>query len=431
MATRDSLDPASGEAILERSLGPLAECWGRENGQLSIDGQPLSARLPRTPAYVYNRRCLDAALAGLRAALPDSLGIHYAIKANPFPPLVRHLAAGVEGIEGFDCASLAEMQLAYEVSSAGQHLSIAGPAKSRAELRYAIDHDVTINAESVGEIERIMAEAQLSGRRAQVALRVNPPFALKGSGMHMGGGSRPFGIDSETIPILLDQRDRLDAGGIDLVGLHLFAGSQSLDVEAIESTLAAWVALLEDWQRACRYTPDELTIGPGLGVAYHPGDRPLAIDRLRPAFARLATRLAALGEAGGKRIATRLEIGRFLVAGAGLYLTRVVDRKVSRGTTFLVCDGGMHHHLALSGNLGAVLRRNWPLVAADRLDAAAVERVDLAGPLCTPLDVLGRQQSLPTLGTGDWIAVLQSGAYGASASPGDFLSRERPDEYLI
>lgn len=428
MARRDDTMPAEGREVLRHTLGPLAACWGRENGKLSIDGQPLSARVPQTPAYVYSRRCLETAVASLRAVLPTSIGIHYAIKANPFPPLVRHLA---ERVDGFDCASLAEMQLARDVASDAQQLSIAGPAKSRAEHRFAIELGITVNAESVGEIERILAESRRLGRRARVALRVNPPFALKGSGMHMGGGARPFGIDSEAIPALLEQRDRLAEGGIDLVGLHLFAGSQSLDAEAIAATLTAWTDLLRDWQRTTGFTPEELIIGPGLGVAYHPGDRPLDLDALAPAFARLAADLAALGDAGGRRIVTRLEIGRFLVAGAGVYLTRVVDRKVSRGTTYLVCDGGMHHHLALSGNLGAVLRRNWPLVAADRLDVPASETVDLAGPLCTPLDVLGKHLSLPPLGPGDRIAVLQSGAYGASASPTGFLSREPAIEYLI
>ncbi|MFN2381524.1 MAG: pyridoxal-dependent decarboxylase, exosortase A system-associated [Guyparkeria sp.] len=428
MSRHDRLDPASGAEILERSLGTLADCWGRENGFLSIDGQPLSARLPQTPAYLYSRRCLDAGVAQLRRALPETLGIHYAIKANPFPPLVRHMA---DLVDGFDCASLAEMQLAGDVAGAEQKLSIAGPAKSRAEHRHAIEAAITINAESVGELERIMVAARATGRRARVALRVNPPFALKGSGMHMGGGSRPFGIDSEAIPAILEQRDALAEGGIDLVGLHFFAGSQSLDAEAITATLTAWTGLLHDWQQATGYTPAELVIGPGLGVAYHPGDRPLDLAALAPAFTRLADNLDALGERSGAQIDTRLEIGRLLVAGAGVYLTRVVDRKVSRGTTYLVCDGGMHHHLALSGNLGAVLRRNWPVVAVDRLDQPASEAVEIAGPLCTPLDVLGKNQPLPSLAPGDWLGVLQSGAYGASASPIGFLSRDPAIEYLV
>jgi len=427
-AMHDDSLPGDGHAVLEQTLAPLAACWGRQDGQLAIDGQPLSARVPQTPAYLYSRRCLDAAATALRSALPESIGVHYAIKANPFPPLVRHMAGLVDG---FDCASLAEMQLAGEVAASGQKLSIAGPAKSRAEHRHAIRHGITINAESTGELERIMVEATTLGRRATVALRVNPPFALKGSGMHMGGGARPFGIDSEAIPAILAQREALAEGGIDLVGLHLFAGSQSLDTEAIAATLEAWTDLLDDWQRSSGYTPAELIVGPGLGVAYHPGERPLDLDRLAPAFARFAARVDTLARAGGIRIDTRLELGRFLVAGAGVYLTRVVDRKTSRGTSYLVCDGGMHHHLALSGNLGAVLRRNWPLVAADHLDAPADDRVDIAGPLCTPLDVLGRKQSLPSLGPGDCLAVLQSGAYGPSASPAGFLSREQPGEYLI
>ncbi|MFW5953807.1 MAG: pyridoxal-dependent decarboxylase, exosortase A system-associated [Guyparkeria sp.] len=427
MARSDAPTTRTGREVLDATLGTLSDCWDGSEA-LSIDGQPLSARVPTTPAYVYNRRCLDAAVAHLRAQLPAGIGIHYAIKANPFPPLVRHM---VGLVDGFDCASEAEMRLATDVASPEQHLSIAGPAKARAEHRFAIERGITINAESTGELERIATEAQATRRRARVALRVNPPFSLKGSGMHMGGGARPFGIDSEAIPAILAQRDRLADAGIDLVGLHLFAGSQSLDHEAIAAALDAWTDLLRGWQAETGFTPGELIIGPGLGVAYHPGDRPLDLDRLAPAFERLDRDIRALGEAGGIDIRTRLELGRFLVAAAGIYLVRVVDRKVSRGRTYLLCDGGMHHHLALSGNLGAVLRRNWPLVALGRLDAPLDESVDIAGPLCTPLDVLGSKQPLPGLAPGDWLGVLQSGAYGASASPAGFLSRGPATEYLV
>ncbi len=427
MTPSDPQTGATGRQVLAQTLGPLADCWGSERA-LSIDGQPLSARIPQTPAFLYSRRCLDQAVAELREHLPGEMGIHYAIKANPFAPLVRHMAGLVDG---FDCASLAEMRLAQDVAQPDQRLSIAGPAKSRAEHRFAIEQGITINAESIGEIERIAAVAQTVGRQGRVALRVNPPFALKGSGMHMGGGARPFGIDSEAIPALLERRHQLVEAGIDLVGLHLFAGSQSLNGEAIGEALGAWMDLLEDWQSNTGFTPRELIVGPGLGVAYHPGEHPLDLAQLAPAFSRLGKRIAALGERDGIPIDARLELGRFLVAGAGVYLTRVVDRKVSRGTTYLLCDGGMHHHLALSGNLGAVLRRNWPLLAVDRMDEPATEEVDLAGPLCTPLDVLGKSQPLPPLAPGDWLAVLQSGGYAASASPHGFLSRETAIEYLI
>lgn len=187
MTPPDTQTDATGRQVLAQTLGPLADCWGSEQA-LSIDGQPLSARIPQTPAFLYNRRCLDQAVAHLRDHLPDGLGIHYAIKANPFAPLVRHMAGLVDG---FDCASLAEMQLAQGVAHPDQHLSIAGPAKSRAEHRFAIEQGITINAESTGEIERIASVSQTMGRQARVALRVNPPFALKGSGMHMGAAPAP------------------------------------------------------------------------------------------------------------------------------------------------------------------------------------------------------------------------------------------------
>jgi diaminopimelate decarboxylase len=128
---------------------------------------------------------------------------------------------------------------------------------------------------------------------------------------------------------------------------------------------------------------------------------------------------AALGSLPG--VALAVELGRWLVGEAGVYLARVIDRKESGGEMFLVVDGGLNHNLAATGNLGTVVRRNYPVAVAHRMRDPAEEVVSVVGPLCTPLDRLADRVALPRAEVGDLIAVFASGAYGASASPAGFL----------
>lgn len=436
---RKSSWPSTGRALLDTVLGPARAGWQVHDGRLAVGLCPLSQWLhdqggsEATPSYIYSGAAIDSAVAAIRRILPDEIGLHYAIKANPFPPLLAHLA---DRVDGFDCASLEEMRRIAAIDRqrglAGALLkrcSLAGPAKSDAELIYAAEHDVLINAESENELQRIHSlPLEGNGRRVRVALRVNPPFEIKGSGMRMGGGAKPFGIDSERIPVLIQRIQESSLGErLELVGFHVYAGSQCRDAGALTEAMLQTLSLIHNWHGLTGYTPKLLNLGGGFGVSYHPGDEPLDLAALEHGLKQVA-------EQASKRLPdTRLhiELGRYLVAGAGIYVTKVVDIKESRGQRFLLCDGGMHHHLALSGNLGQVLRRNWPLVAIDKMDQGNNEIVDLAGPLCTPLDVLGHKQPLPPVQVGDLIGVLQSGAYGASASPVGFLSRPPVSERFL
>ncbi|MHB9021643.1 MAG: alanine racemase [Halothiobacillus sp.] len=419
----------TGRAILNHCLGDAAIHWPEARGQLMMGGEPLSDWLKAhaTPAYLYNLDVISAQVHAVRAILPSPIQLHYAIKANPHPAIIAHLA---NSVDGFDCASLQEMQRVAELAPALLcHTSMAGPAKSLAELKFSIENNVLINVESLGELERIQSLCQRTHPRARVALRINPPFELKGSGMKMGGGARPFGIDSEQIPAIIHliQTDDTFREVIDLEGFHLYIGSQNRDAAAINAGLAASLNLIEQLCSDTGYTPRHLNLGGGFGVVYHPKDTPLDLTALQPALGEIATRAQSLWP----NIRLNLELGRYLVASAGMYLTRIVERKISRGKTYLLCDGGMHHHLALSGNLGQVLRRNWPIIGIDQLNQPHTDTVDIAGPLCTPLDVLGQSQPVPPLTLGDVIGVLQSGAYGLTASPNGFLSHPACEEYFF
>ncbi len=371
-----------------------------------------------TPVFVYDMGVVARRIARLRVAMPEGLGLHYAVKANPFPPLVAEIAKLVDGL---DIASAGELAL-VQSAAPGMPTSFAGPGKRDAELAAAITAGVTINLESEGEGARALAIADQLSTTPRLAVRVNPDFELRGSGMRMGGRASPFGVDAERVPALVRQ---LQAAGADWRGFHIFAGSQALDADALIDTQAQTLAL------AARLADDVgppplVNLGGGFGIPYFPGETPLDIEAIGAALGNaLAGRAASLMDS---RFA--LELGRWLVGEAGVYLTRIIDRKESKGETFLVTDGGLHHQLAASGNFGTVVRRNYPLTLAHRLGDAAQEVVNVVGCLCTPLDRLGDQVGLPRAEIGDVIAIFMAGAYGLSASPAAFLGHPQPAQLL-
>ncbi|MCW5614886.1 MAG: pyridoxal-dependent decarboxylase, exosortase A system-associated [Rhodocyclaceae bacterium] len=395
------------------------------DGMLTIGGVPverLSARVGATPFYAYDRRLLDERAASLRQAFPESVRIHYAMKANPFPALVAHMARLVDGI---DVASAGELKLALDAGAHPREISFAGPGKRLPELRQAVASGILVNIESVAEIARMASVCNELGLPGRVALRVNPDFELKSSGMKMGGGPKPFGIDAEAIPEALSQ---VASAGLGFEGFHLFAGSQNLRADAIIEAQSKSFELAMRLAEAAPAPLRVLNLGGGFGIPYFPGERRLD---LAPIAAKLHTLAAELSSSHPDAHIV-IELGRYLVGEAGVYVTRVVDRKISRGQTFLVCDGGLNHHLSASGNFGQVIRKNYPVAIANRMAAEQPTEIStVVGPLCTPLDLLADRMALPTAQPGDLVAIFQSGAYGASASPSAFLGHPAAQEVLV
>lgn len=392
------------------------------DGQLAIGGHGLADLLNRagdTPLFVYDMALVRSRIGELRSALPAEVGIHYAIKANPMPALVEEIAPLVDGL---DVASEGELRTALSIGAI--HVSFAGPGKRDRELEAAILGGVTINLESEGEAERALSIASRRGIVPKLAVRVNPDFDLKGSGMRMGGGAKPFGVDADRAASLVRQ---LLGAGADWQGFHIFAGSQALDAEAISEAQAQTIQLAGRLAAEAGAVPRLVNLGGGIGIPYFPGERPVDLEKVGENLRRsLSNRPQELDKA---RFV--VELGRYLVGEAGVYLTRVVDRKTSHGETFLVVDGGLHHQLAASGNFGTVVRRNYPLAIASRFAAAQEEVVNVVGCLCTPLDRLGDQVGLPRADVGDLIAVFMAGAYGATASPASFLGHPPAREMLV
>ena len=394
------------------------------DGVLTIgghDARSLVAKAGSTPLFVYDNNLIGARIALFRAALPDGLGLHYAVKANPYPPLLEWICRFVDG---FDIASEGDLAVLEEVDACCLPVNFAGPGKTDRELKRAIKAKATISIESEGEAARLLDIAGQLGIRPKTMVRINPPFQLKGAGMKMGGAASPFGIDHDRAAEVV--RGLIEAGA-EWRGLHVYPGSQCLDWAAIVEAQGASVTLAGEIADAAGAEPAEVNLGGGFGIPYFAGEAPLDLYSMGQAMGEmLAECPASLG-------ATRftLELGRWLVGEAGVYLARVIDRKESRGETFLVTDGGLHHMLAASGNFGQLLRRNYPVAVASRFGAAAEETVSLVGNLCTPLDMLGHQVELPRAEPGDLIAIFCAGAYGLSASPQAFLSQTSAQEMMV
>ena len=407
-----------------KPLGPVPAGYEAIGGELAIGGRPASALVEQaggTPLFVYSSELIRRRVADLRAAMPERLRVHYAVKANPYAPLLE-LMAGL--VDGFDIASEGELRMALGAGQEAARISFAGPGKRDAELRAAIVEGVTVNLESAGEARRALAIGEAESVTPRLAVRVNPDFELRGSGMKMGGGAKPFGVDAAQVPALARE---VIAAGAEWRGLHIFAGSQALDAAAIVEMQAGVLDLAAKLTGEIGAPLPRLNMGGGFGIPYFHGDEPLD--------------LAAVGAALGERFADlppelhgtefAVELGRYLVGEAGVYLTRIVDRKVSHGATFLVTDGGLHHQLAASGNFGTVVRRNYPLAIASRFTAAPEEEASVVGCLCTPLDRLADQAHLPRADVDDIVAVFCAGAYGASASPFMFLGQGPAREMLV
>ena len=392
--------------------------------ELQIGGMPLTvlaARVGRTPFYAYDRRLLAARVRALRAALPRDVSLHYAMKANPMPALVGFMAARVDGI---DVASGGELRIALDAGMDPAHISFAGPGKTRGELEQAVAAGVLLNVESFREIHALRGIAERIGRPARVAVRVNPDFELKSSGMKMGGGAKPFGIDAEQASQALAE---IGVAGLAFEGFHIFWGSQNLRAEAICEAQDKSLALAQRLADAAPGPVRVLNLGGGFGIPYFKGEQPLDLAAVGGHLHGVAER----ARASFPQAELVVELGRYLVGEAGIYVCRVLDRKVSRGQVFLVTDGGLHHHLAASGNFGQVLRKNYPLAVGNRVRGSSRETVSVVGPLCTPLDLLGDRVELARAHEGDLVVVFQSGAYGFTASPHRFLGHPPPVEVLV
>lgn len=399
--------------------------------QFSIDGQQLlvggntldniSRLLDKPVFYAYDKQIVKQQIDKFHKAIPKAIKLHYAIKANPYPPLVNAMK---DWVEGFDVASQKEMLLALQTGMPSRDISFAGPSKQLAEIQAAIVAGVTLHIESELELNRAIEIGEQIGIKPIIAFRVNPAFELKASGMKMGGGPKQFGIDEER---LLEMLPELDYQKIQFRGFHIYWGSQNLKPEAIIDAHNKTFALAHTLIQIIPVEVETINIGGGFGIPYFAGETRLSLDDIGENLQRLLTEYPDMAA-----IELIIELGRFLVAESGIYASKITDKKLSRGHTYLMTNGGLHHHLSNSGNFGQVIRKNYPVAIGNKMAMTdALEGVTAVGPLCTPLDTLADKMMLADPQIGDWLVVFQSGAYGPTASPQDFLGHPHVAEILL
>lgn len=408
-----------------KPTGPIPPYFSAsEAGQLLIGGYPaeeLVAEAGGTPLFVYDNNIVGSQVARFKGAMADGVALHYSVTANPYEPLLEFLGRYVDG---FRIVSLGEMKRLEHARLSGIPMNFAGPGKLEAELGAAVKAHATISVESEGEAARAISAGEKLGIQPKIAVRVTPQFMIEDGRVTLACPASPFGIDADRVPALIV--GLLDAG-VDWRGLHMFSGAQCLDAEALAEVHRLTVAHAGEIAERVQMPVPELNLGSGFDVPCRDGDEALDIDRVAAALTETLCTAPAL-------LATTrysIELGRWLVAESGVYLTRVIDRTESCGQTFLTTDGGGHHLIGATGSLGERGRANFPIAVANRFDSLAEEEVTVTGCLCTPFDVLGDEVGLPRADVGDLIAVFCAGAYGLSASPQAWESRPLAREMLV
>ena len=376
-----------------------------------------------TPLYIYSKNTIKNKLHLLRSLLSPDIKIYFSIKANPFQDIVFYLH---QYVDGFDVSSIHELGLALKTGMPGENIFYTGPGKSEFELQKAIKSDVVISAESALEIEKIIKLGSDMSIIPKILLRVNPDFTQQRAGMKMASGSSPFGIDAEYVPDIIR---RIEKTNLLLKGFHIYAGSQILDANAINDAQNKTFKLLEKLASICTRPVSTINVGGGFGIPYFEKHSPLDINSVSNNLNNLVSAIDY-----GKfstNLHTMLELGRYIVGESGVYICKIIDKKVSKGKTYIITDGGMHHHLAASGNLGQKVRKNFPIYIANKIRSRKTEKITVTGKLCTPLDILADDVELSESVVGDYIAIMNSGAYSLSASPIKFLGHPVAQEVLL
>ena len=378
-----------------------------------------------TPVFIYHRETITDTIKDLQSRLPNRFQLYYSIKANPNAAILRTVLA--EGC-GLEIASNGELQQAIAAGCEPGQILFAGPGKTKSELAAALDAKIgEIHVESIEEARWINQLASQKGSVESISLRVNP-VDTAGGAMQMGGKPSPFGIDEETLESVVAEIQQHKS--TEITGVHLYMGTQILDAEILLAQYRRGISIANAVAQQIDSPLATLDFGGGLGTPYFAHETELDLDAFQQGLVEIDQAMASSQWLANTKAI--IEPGRFLVNEAGIYVSRVTRVKRSRGKTFAVIDGGMHHHLAASGNLGQTIKRNYPLAVLNKIDEAAAEEVvEIVGPLCTPLDTIGRSISLPSIEAGDLVGVFQSGAYARAASPLGFLSHPTPAEVMV
>ena len=374
-----------------------------------------------TPLYYYDGDKIEANTVLLKGSLIQGSTLYFSMKANPLLGLCRimnDLGCGIE------VASKGELFVALEAGVNPDRIIFTGPGKTYEELKYAVKkHIHIINIESLEEVKMINDIAEKQDCCVNVAIRVNPKESKMNAKIKMSGVSSQFGIEESSI-----DEDVIDfiknLSNIKLVGIQVYMGTQILDAEDIiantEYIIQLGIGLSQKYNFDLKY----LNLGGGFGVPYFNNDEPLQMDKLKDGMIRIKEKYKT--KLDNAEIV--FESGRFILADAGKFITKVLYKKESKGKKYIVCDGGSNFHAA-SAFLGRIIRNNYPMYSIP--DSEDKEEITVTGPLCTPTDVIGQSVEINKyIEEGDFIVIDKAGAYGITYSPYAFLGHRRPIEIM-
>ncbi len=374
-----------------------------------------------TPFYLYDADVLSRRIARVRAAFHGLANVYFAVKANPNLELLRAIR---DVADGLDISSAGELEQACLAGYDTDAISFAGPAKTSEELRAAVEKRVgAISVESIRELHQIVGHARTLGVKAGITVRVNPNQGVKAFGMKMGGRPIQFGVDEgeigEIMGLVGENSDTLDFRGI-----HVYAGSQCFDftgmADCVNDTLRIALEVEASTGHPCRF----INLGGGFGISHGDPEKELDVEALGTALDPVLRRVT---DGGRRQVAC--ELGRYLAADAGVYVTRVISEKTSHGKSFFMVDGGLNHHLMAAGTFGTGLRTNYVLRNLTRPDAPSI-KCNIAGPSCNLTDLMGVNVDVSAPELGDLIGFGKSGSYGFTASPFLFLGHPTPAELI-
>ncbi len=375
-----------------------------------------------TPFYLYDLNIIKEKIHNIRREFGNNVELFYAVKANSNLEILKAMRNDVDGL---DISSAGEMEQSLLAGYDPENLSFAGPGKTRHELQTAIRRKIgIISVESLRELRDIRDIASAEGLKANIALRLNPTLLIKEFALKMGGKAAQFGIDEEHVASAVDHIMKNE--NFNFLGIHIYAGTQCMSEEALAQNVINTLQIAENLKRQYGLECRLINLGGGFGVSYYEENREINLNLLAERVNQTISHYRASTGTDPRLI---LELGRYLVTDAGIYVARVVSEKKSRGESYFVLDGGMNHHLAASGNFGAVIRKNY-LVKNLSKPTAPTQICNLVGPLCTPLDLMGKSVSIESPSIGDMIAFLNSGSYGFTSSPILFLGHQTPVELL-
>ena len=377
-----------------------------------------------TPVYVYDMDIVRKRFEKLHALFGRHFGVSFAVKSNPNTELLTRILPNVVTL---DVSSYKEVERALDAGCPTGRMTFSGPAKRVQEIEGAVTMRVgELVLESVAEAEIASAAAVRLGLTQDVLIRINPKTSPRHFGVNMAGKASQFGIDEEDIEAGIDAIQALP--GLNLIGFHIYSGTNSLKPEAIAENYAIFIALFRKCSEHARIVPRKLIFGSGFGVPYIDSDQPLDVD----ALAELVMPMIDEFKQHPRFVRSEcvLEMGRWLVGPAGWLLTGVIAEKHSRGVDIRLCDAGFNNHLAACGMMGTVIRRNWSFTNVTNPDAEPA-KYNLVGPLCTTIDILASDITLPQVRINDVLAISNSGAYGLTASPTRFISHPEPSEVIF